>query len=147
MMMRSRPIVPFLGRLLLMALVIGAGVLAYNAGASQGSFLGLETSPVVAGLLAVLVLLFVVRLAAPLVLMPLFGLGLIGWRRRRFAHGRGHRGWKRGWYGKGGEEDWQGKHGEHGHQAWQEGVPPMVAEWHRRLHAMHAEGEEPQASA
>lgn len=137
----GRPIVPFLGSLLLMAFVIGAGVLTYNAGASQGSFLGVEVAPVVAGLLAVLLLLFVLRLAARLVLMPFFGLGFMGWRRRS-GHGWGRHGrkhdWKRGW------DDKQGKWSK---QDWEEGVPPMVAEWHRRLHAMPAQGEGPQAPA
>ena len=128
MMMRGRPIVPFLGSLFLIALVIGLGALAYNAGATQSSFLGLAVSPVVGGLLAVLLLLFVLRLASPLVLMPLFGFGF--WRMRRHGFGRGWRryGWKRGW------------RGEHGHNDWEHEVPPMVAKWHQRLHEMEDEG-------
>ncbi|HEX9795563.1 MAG TPA: hypothetical protein VGA52_01105 [Anaerolineales bacterium] len=141
MFMHGRRIVPFFVTLFLISLVIGAGVWAYNAGASQGSFLGLETSPVVAGLLAVLLLLFVVRLAAQLVLMPLFGLGFMGWR-RRFGHGWGHHGRKHGW-----KRGWDDKQGKWSKEDWEEGVPPMVAEWHRRLHAMPAEGEGPQAPA
>jgi hypothetical protein len=127
MMMRGRPIIPFLGSLFLIALVIGAGVLAYNAGAASGSFFGLAVTPVVAGLLSVLLLLFVLRLAAPLLLMPLFGLGFISMRRHRLGRGWGRHGWKRGWGGM------------HGGWDWENGVPPKVAEWHRRLHEMDAE--------
>ncbi|MGA9531784.1 MAG: hypothetical protein WBR18_03630 [Anaerolineales bacterium] len=127
MMMRGRPIVPFFGSLFLIALVVGAGALAYNAGAAEGSFFGVAVSPVVAGLLSVLLLLFVLRLAAPLLLVPLFGFGFMRMRRHGFGHGWGRHGWKRGWGGM------------HDRQDWERGVPPMVAEWHRRLHETEAE--------
>jgi hypothetical protein len=128
MMMRDRPIVPLLTALFLIALVIGGGVLAYNAGAGGGSFLGLAVSPVVGGLLAVLLLLFVIRIATHLLLMPLFGFGIMH-RRRWFGPRWSRGGWRHGWGRMHGPGEWEG------------GVPPMVAEWHRKLHEAEAKGE------
>jgi hypothetical protein len=108
---------------LLLAAVIGAGVLAFNAGAAQSNVLGMAVAPVVAGLLAVLLLLFVLRLAMPLLMIPLFGFGFMRWRRHGFGHGWKHRAWRH--HGK-----WSN---------WEEGVPPMVSEWHRRMHEMESE--------
>jgi hypothetical protein len=76
------------------------------------SFFGLAVTSVVAGLPSVL-LLGVLRLLAPLPPMPLSGLGFIGMRRRRFGPAWG--------------ELYDG-------QEWENGVPPRVSEWRRRLH-------------
>lgn len=131
MMMRGRPIIPFLGSLFLIALVIGVSLLAYNAGAAQGTLFGAAVAPVVAGLFAVLLALIVLRLAAKLVLLPLFGFGFMRMRR----HGWGRHGWKHGW-----RDGWGRKYSR---EDWQEGVPPMVAEWHRRMHQEAAGDAEP----
>lgn len=128
-MMRDRPIIPFLASLLLVVLVVAGGILAFNAGAAQSTVLGVAVSPVVAGLLAVLLLLFVLKLATPLLLAPLFGFGFMRWRRHGFGRSWKHWGWRR-------------HHGYGKWADWEEGVPPMVAEWHRRMHEMDVEGEE-----
>jgi flagellin-like protein len=131
MMMRGKGIVPVLGSVLLLALVVVAGVLAFNAGAAQGAIFGMQMAPVLAGLLAVILLLFALRLAAPLLLWPLFGIGLHRWRHHGFGRGWGP--WACKGYGRG----WRSP------RDWEDHVPPMVAEWHRRLHEIESEGDEP----
>ncbi len=120
--MRSRFVFRGLSALLLVAVLIGAGVLIFNAGVAQG--LASSGAPDGApfrgpwpyfffppgiGLLFLLCLV-------PLILFPLFGA--FGWRAARWGKWGKHRG------------------------PWEEGVPPRFEEWHRRAH--EAEGSEPE---
>lgn len=111
------------GTLVLVAGLVGIGMLIYQAGMAQGASTGAEIPemihpfiwgrPLLTGVITILLLLFLLRLVAPLFLFPLFGFHL----HRRFP-GAPMRGlWKhsRGW--------------DHERQ-----MPEFIKHWHDRLH-------------
>ena len=118
-----------LAALVLLAAIAGVALLAYNAGVTHGTSLnvqvpagqtGSQAYPVYPfwwpfpffgfGFFSLLALFFLVSIAFGAFRMMLFG-PRFGWHRMH------HR------YGPWGDRDWS------------EGVPPMVAEMHRRMHA------------
>ena len=113
--------------LVLIAVIAGIALLAYNAGVTHGTSLNLQQSsggngsPIYPapywwpfpffgfGFFGLLALFFLISLAFGAFRMMLFG--------PRFGWHRMHR--------------WNGNWGD---RNWSEGVPPMVAEMHRRMH-------------
>jgi len=118
-----------LAALVLLAAIAGVALLAYNAGVTHGTSLNVQVPAGQTGsqaypvypfwwpfpflgfaFFSLLALFFLVSIAFGAFRMMLFG--------PRFGWHRMHRG-----YGPWGDRDWS------------EGVPPMVAEMHRRMHA------------
>jgi hypothetical protein len=119
--------------IILLAALVFLGALVYNAGVAQG----LASSSLAApngqaapqpytyapfyrpwgfGLFwPIFPLLFLV-----LIFLAVRGLFFAGWRRRSWGGGYGPTGWRR------------------------EGVPPMVEEWHRKMHEQQTEGDSSQ---
>lgn len=111
------------GTLLLIASLAGFGLVIYQAGMAQGAAAGMETSdmvhpfvwarPLLTGLLAILLLVFLLRLAAHLILFPLFGPH---WP-HRFSGFPMHAPWRQ-------------------RMAWdhEREIPDFIKQWHERLH-------------
>lgn len=137
--MAGRIILRVLFALVLLAVVGGLGVYIYNSGVAQGMLAsgqaalpqgGAQVAPYAN--------------AVPYYYRPWgFGWGFFGWFipalfgfliisvlvrmlifGSMFAHGRGMHGWRGHWHGAEGDQ-----------------VPPMVAEWHRKMHESSSEPE------
>jgi hypothetical protein len=126
----------FLAGLVLLAALAGIAFFAYNAGMAQGASVNLpapangQVMPYYGygmpffhpffgfGCFAPLIVLFLVFAAFGAMRRMLWGPRMMGWRHMHHEHG-----------------PWGDKN------AWENGVPPMMAEMHRRMHA--AENEKP----
>lgn len=139
--MRGRYFFQIVFGLILIGALIAMGVYVYNTGVAQGLASGTALqapdgsavpqtyyyypplyrpwgfSPF--GLIGMLLFLF-------LIFALLRGLFFRGWRHYRHGYGPGSGRWK---WGSSPEQ-------------WKEGVPPMVAEWHRKLHIDEPESDQ-----
>lgn len=132
-MNRGKGIIALIGSLILLALMAGAALMTYSAGANGTVVSGLNVPPVFGGLLAVLLAILVIRAAIGTFMFPFFGGHPRWWRRR-------HHGWARhGWHPM----------GPIGHQRMHDmhdSIPPFIVEWHERLHAMESGQEHEQGT-
>jgi hypothetical protein len=127
--MKNRVLFTVVGILVLVVGLIALGVYVYNLGAASAADDSAELPlrlreyvpfPSVVGIIfAAIGFMILLKIAVPMILFPIFGIGFWGARRH----------WRR--YGP-----W------HGHpMEWEDGIPPMVRSWHRRMHEM-GEGDE-----
>ncbi len=129
--MKNRVLLTVVGILVLVAGLIALGVYVYNLGAASAADESAELPlrlrdygpfPSVLGIVfAVIGLMILLKIAVPMILFPLFGIGFWGARRR----------WRR-------SGPW------HWHPMdWEDGIPPMVRSWHRWMHEMDDGDESP----
>jgi hypothetical protein len=129
--MKNRVLITVVGILVLVVGLIALGVYVYNLGAASAADESAELPlrlreygpfPSVLGIiLAAIGFMILLKIAVPMILFPLFGIGFWGARRRWRRYGPWH------WHS----------------MDWEDGVPPMVRSWHRRMHGMDADGESP----
>lgn len=135
--MNGKMIVRVVVGLIVIALLVGAGIAIYKAGVAQGLLLGDKLPLPAAGTVPARVW------GAPYAHRP-FGFGVLGclaplfflllvFAFIRMTFG----GWRRHW----------GHHGGCGHPGMARDIPPMVAEWHRRLHEAEPKADAPQPGA
>ncbi len=127
--MKNRIFFSVVGILVLVCGLIALGFYVYNLGVSSAADQSVELPahpwhfgyfPSVFGVaLAFIGFMILLRIAVPLILFPLFGIGFWGARRHWHGHGPWH--WRR--------------------MDWENCAPPMVRSWHRHLHEMD-EGDE-----
>jgi hypothetical protein len=129
--MKNRIFFSVVGILVLVCGLIALGFYVYNLGAASAADQSVELPahpwhfgyfpPLLGVAIAVIGFMFLLKIAIPLILFPIFGIGF--WGARRHWRGYGPRHWRR--------------------MDWEEGVPPMVRSWHRHLHEMAADDEAP----
>jgi hypothetical protein len=129
--MKNRVLFTFVGILVLVVGLIALGVCVYNLGAASVADESAELPlrlrefgpfPSVLGIVFVAIgFMILLKIAVPMILFPLFGIGFWGARRR----------WRR-----------CGPWPVHP-MDWEDGVPPMVRSWHRRMHEMDEGDESP----
>lgn len=131
--MKNRNWIVVIGAFILLAGLVGAGVLLFQAGMARGASAGMEgietmrpwmgRAPVLRIGLGILLLLFLLKFVARLLFFPLFGIGMHSRRWRTTAHGP----WAH-----------PGPWGE------DQNVPPFFQAWHDQAHT-ESTGKDPSA--
>ena len=129
--MKARIVFSIVGTLVLVVGLIALGTYVYNLGVTSGLEETGEVpighhhfwpfSSVLGPIFAVIGLMILLKFALPLIFFPLFGIGFMGARWRRYRCGPRH--WK--------------------HMDWEDGVPPVVRSWHEHMHDVDESDESP----
>lgn len=129
--MKYRVLFSIVGTLVLVCGLIALGFYVYNLGVISAADESVELPlrvhhyghfPSIFGVIfTVIGFLILLKIAVPMILFPLFGIGFMGAKRH----------WRRG-----GPWHWR-------HMDWEDGVPPMVRSWHRHMHEMDESEESP----